>query len=69
MRSKRLFAREVAYGVEDLLRSEVLRHGDEFGDGLTRPVGVLELVDSEENDVDAEAGDLLRESAGPFRRC
>ena len=36
---------------------------------FARPVGVLELVDSEENDVDAEARELLAGMAGPFRRC
>ena len=61
-----VFAGEVADGVQDLLGSEVLRHGDEFGDGVARPVGVLELVDGEENDVDAEAGDLLEEGLALF---
>ena len=60
------FASEVADGVQDLLGSEVLWHGDEFGDGFARPIGVLELVDGEENDVDAEARDLLEEGLALF---
>ena len=59
-------AGEVADGVQDLLRREILRHGDEFGDGFTRPVGVLELVDCEKNDVYAEARDLLHKELALF---
>ena len=61
-----VFSREIADGVQNLLRSEVLRHGDEPGDGLTWPVGVLELVDREQDNVDAEARGLFEKRLALF---
>ena len=64
-----VFTGEIADGVQDLLRSKVLRHGDEPGDGFARPVCVFELVDGEQDNVDTESREPLSERAGPFRRC
>jgi hypothetical protein len=61
-----VFAGEVADGIEDLLRREILRHGDELGDGFAGPVGVFELVDGEENDVYAKARDFLNKRLAFF---
>ena len=61
-----VFAGEIADGVQDLLGSEVLRHGDEFCDGVTRPVGVLEFVDGKQDDVYAEACDFLYKKLALF---
>ncbi len=54
-----VFACEIGDSVQDLRGSEILRHGDEFGEGFARPVGVFELVDREQKHVHAEAGRLF----------
>src|SRR6266852_2243433 len=56
---KPVLASQVADSVQDLSRSEALRHGEEFGDAGARPAGVLELVDGEENYVHAETRHLF----------
>ena len=61
-----VLSREIADGVQNLHRSKVLRHGDELGDGLTRPVGVLELVDREQDNVDTETGGLFEKRLSLF---
>jgi hypothetical protein len=61
-----IFTGEIADGVENLLGCEVLGHGEEFGYGFSRPVGLLEFVDGEEEYVYAEVREFPEEGLTLF---
>jgi hypothetical protein len=53
-------------GRENLDGRAILGHGEEVGDGVAGPIAMLELVDGEEENFDAEGGGFLEEGLAFF---